>query len=239
MSDLEASPERATGTPEMDDANATAGSPPPTGQDRNIKERWVEGISVVLLAIASVTAAWCGYQATLWGGEQSAHYAEAGARRVESARASGLATQLTQVDVSVLIQWVNADQSGDQELADFYESRFSDVLRPAFDAWIALDPFNNPDAPNAPFSMPEYQQPNLVLANDLESQAAALFDQGQTDNKNGDDYVLATVFLATALFFLAVSAGLNWFPARVALSSVGGAMVVTALVYLLTLPVAG
>jgi hypothetical protein len=239
MSDVQANLDRDAEPSGIDRAAATGGNLPAPERDRNIKERWVEGISVVLLAIASVTAAWCGYQATLWGGEQAAHYAEAGARRVESARANGLATQLTQVDVAVLIQWINAYQTGDQELADFYESRFSDVLQPAFDAWIAMDPFNDPDAPNAPFSMPEYQQPNLVLANNLESEAAALFEQGQTDNETGDNYVLATVFLASALFFLAVSAGLNWFPARVALSSVGGVMVIIAIMYMLTLPIAG
>ena len=239
MSDVQANLAAGIQPTDVEDVAAISGGDPTPGPDRNIKERWVESISVILLAVASVTAAWCGYQATLWGGEQAAHYAEAGARRVESARANGLATQLTQVDVAVLIQWINAYQAGDQELADFYESRFSDVLQPAFDAWIAMDPFSNPDAPNAPFSMPEYQQPNLLLANDLESEAAALFEQGQSDNKTGDNYVLATVFLATALFFLAVSAGLNWFPARVALSSVGGVMVIVAIIYTFTLQIAG
>lgn len=238
MSDTSAN---ATGAnePSNGDRSATLAEPsPPPTDDRPVRERWVEGLSVLLLAIASMTAAWCGYQATLWGGEQSAHYAEAGARRVESARASGLATQMTQVDVAVLIQWIDAYQAGNQELAAFYESRFSDVLRPAFDAWMALDPFNNPDAPNAPFGMAEYQQPGLVLADELEAEASALFEQGQTDNETGDNYVLATVFLATALFFLAVSAGLNWFPARVALSGIGAVMVIAAIVYMSTLPVA-
>jgi hypothetical protein len=238
MTDMQASGEGATGTSGIEDEASTAGNPPPAGLGGSIKQRWVEGISVVLLAIASMTAAWCGYQATLWGGEQAAHYAQAGARRVESARASGIATQLTQVDVAVLIQWINAYQTGDLELADFYESRFSDVLRPAFDAWIAMDPFNNPDAPNAPFSLPEYQQPNLVLADELESEAAALFDEGQSDNETGDNYVLATVFLATALFFLAVSSNLTWLLARGALTGIGGVMVVIAIIYMFTLPVA-
>jgi hypothetical protein len=211
----------------------------PAASKTTRRKRWAEGISVALLAIASLTAAWCGYQATLWSGQQAAHYTEAGAKRVESVRANGQATQLTQIDVAVLIQWIDATQSGDQELADFYESRFSDVLRPAFDAWIATDPFNNPDAPNAPFAMAEYQQPGLVLSNELEAEAASLFDQGQNDNKVSDDYVLATVFLATALFFLAVSTGLDWFWAQVALTGVAGVMVITAFGFISTLGVAG
>jgi hypothetical protein len=230
--DASASPD-ASGT-------TTAGSPPASTHGKTThRERWVEGISVALLAIASLTAAWCGYQATLWSGEQSAHYTEAGARRVESVRANGLATQMTQIDVSILTQWINANQAGDQELADFYESRFTPVLQPAFEAWMATDPFNNPDAPNSPFAMPEYQQPGLALSSDLEAEAAALFNQGQNDNKVSDEYVLATVFLATALFFLAVSTGLDWFWAQVALTGVAGAMVIVALGYMTTLGVAG
>ena len=218
---------------------ADAAAPQSEKSSQSLRERWVEIVSVALLAIASLTAAWCGYQATLWGGEQSAHYSQAGANRVESARANGLAVQLTQIDVEILLQWINASQSGDQDLADFYESRFTDVLQPAFDAWIATDPFNNPDAPNSPFAMPEYVQPATIQSRELEQEAQRLFDQGQEDNKIGDDFVLATVFLATALFFLAVSTSLDWFWAKVGLIGVAGLMVVTAVGFAATLPMAG
>jgi hypothetical protein len=214
-------------------------SSPPTAKTTTRRERWVEGVSVALLAIASLTAAWCGYQATLWSGEQSAHYTEAGARRVESVRANGIADRATQIDISLLMEWIDADQGGNQELADFYESRFTPVLRPAFDAWIATDPFNNPDAPNAPFAMPEYVQPEAARSHELELEAADLFEQGQHDNKVSDNYVLATVFLATALFFLAVSTGLDWFWAQIALMGIAGIMVIVALGYVSTLGVAG
>ena len=203
------------------------------------RERWIESISVALLAIASITAAWCGYQANLWGGEQASHYTEAGARRAESIRANGIADRATQIDIALLLQWVNASQTGNQELADFYESRFTPVLEPAFDAWIETDPFNNPDAPNAPFAMPEYVQPEMERSQQLEVEAAELFDEGQTANDVGDNYVLATVFLAAALFFLAVSTGLRWFWAQIGLTGVAGAMVIVALSFISTLGIAG
>ena len=209
------------------------------GESDAKRERWIEAISVALLAIASLTAAWCGYQATLWSGQQAAHYTEAGARRVESLRATGVAERATQVDIELVIQWIDAYQGGNQELADFYESRFTPALQPAFDAWIATDPFNNPDAPNSPFAMPEYVQPEQERAHQLEAEAADLFDRGQHDNEVGDNYVLATVFLATALFFLAVSTGLDWVWAQVGLAGVAAAMVVVAVIYMSTLGVAG
>ena len=32
---------------------------------------WVEVVATVLLAVAAVLTAWCGYQATRWNGEQA------------------------------------------------------------------------------------------------------------------------------------------------------------------------
>ncbi len=191
-----------------------------------------------LLAIASVTAAWCGYQANMWGGVQAASYAEASLLRVESIHASDRAFQLTQVDIAVFLQWVDASRQDDQALADFYESRFSTELGPAFDAWMAADPFVNPGAPNSPFAMAEYAQPGLEEARQLEIQAAELFDIGQSANVMSGDYVLTTMILATALFFLAVSTRLNWIWAQIGLTGIACVTLVLSLIYISSLSVA-
>ena len=34
-------------------------------------DRWIEFFSAIALALATVLTAWCGYQAALWGGEQT------------------------------------------------------------------------------------------------------------------------------------------------------------------------
>jgi len=60
----------------------------------------IDSVLVALLAIASLAAAWSAYQANLWGGEQSAKYAQASARRIESTRQSTLAQTLTIIDVT-------------------------------------------------------------------------------------------------------------------------------------------
>lgn len=65
-----------------------------------------------------------------------------------------------------------------------------------------------------------------------------MFDQGQSDNATGDNYVLATVFLATALFFLAVSTGLTWYWAQVGITGVARLMLIVALGFVSTLPLA-
>jgi hypothetical protein len=49
--------------------------------------------------------------------------------------------------VATFVQWVNAERSKDEALADFYRDRFRKEFRPAFAAWEATRPAENPDAP--------------------------------------------------------------------------------------------
>src|SRR5215213_2035899 len=43
-------------------------------------DRWIEFLSAVVLSLATVFTAWCGYQATRWSGEQAQSYSVAAAR---------------------------------------------------------------------------------------------------------------------------------------------------------------
>ncbi len=222
-----------------DGVPATAGETTVDNENRERhRQRWLESISVALLSIATLAAAWCGYQAALWGGQQASHYTQAGARRVESVRANTVANQYTQVDIAVFMNWLNASMEESEELADFYQSRMSDVLAPAFDAWLEMDPFTNPDAPNAPFGMPEYIQPDLLESQRLEDEAAEHFDLGQAANKESDAYVRTTVFLATTLFFLALSTRIEWLTARMVLTVIASGMLLVGLGYAATLGIA-
>ena len=93
----------------------------------------------------------------------------------------------------------------------------------AFDAWNALDPLNNPEAPHSPLAMPEYQ-----LAADQNSQQAkkarahALFEDGEAANTFSDVYTLTTLLLAAALFFAAIAERFDSARARIALLILAG-----------------
>jgi hypothetical protein len=166
-------------------------------------DRWepiAEVIVTIVLAFATLATAWSGYQATRWGGVQSTAYSQAGALRVESTRASTQAGQLAQVDIGFFINWINAFAAEDQQLADFYQARFRDEFKPAFEAWLATNPINNPDAPATPFSMPEYKLSLAEKANQLEVEAEETFAEGTEANQTSDKYILTTVLLASVLF---------------------------------------
>ena len=117
----------------------------------------VEIVATVLLALATVAAAWSGYQASRWNGERAKAFSRASAARIESTKAADFANAQTQVDVATFTQWVNACALKQTELADFYFARFRAEFKPAVNAWVATRPLRNEDAPLAPFAMPEYR----------------------------------------------------------------------------------
>ena len=65
------------------------------------------------------------------------------------------------LDVTTFNTWIEARFEGRTELMALYERRFSPEYKVAFDAWLATDPFSNPEAPPGPSFMPEYVNPQL------------------------------------------------------------------------------
>jgi len=203
-------------------------------------DRWeplAEVIVTLALALATVATAWSGYQAARWGGEQSASYSQAGALRTESVRASNQAGQLVQIDIGLFTNWINAFAAEDTRLTNFYEQRFREEFKPAFKAWLATEPVNNPGAPSSPFDMPEYKVSLAEEAALLENQAAEKFAQGEQANQIGDKYILNTVFLASVLFLGGIASRFKSMSARWVIITVSLAILIFGLFNILTYPI--
>ena len=203
-------------------------------------DRWeplAEVIVTVVLAFATLATAWSGYQAARWGGEQSNSYSQAGALRIESTRASTKAGQQAQVDIGLFTNWINAFAAEDQELTAFYQDHFRDEFKPAFEAWLATDPVNNPDAPATPFSMPEYQLSLAAEADRLEMEAEATFAEGTEANQTSDKYILNTVFLASVLFLGGIATRFKAMSARWVIILFSLVILTYGLINLLTYPI--
>ena len=198
---------------------------------------WVEIVATVLLAFSAVATAWCSYQANRWNGENIRATSRVNALRIDAARAQGLAEGQTQVDIAVFIQWVNADASDDQELADFYAARFRPEFRPAFDAWLATDPLTNPDAPPTPFAMEEYQLQAQTDADRFDAEEEAMAAVVRRNVQRSANYVLGVVMFAVSLFFAGMSTKLRGVGTRKALLVVGCLVFIGTLAWIATFPV--
>ena len=197
----------------------------------------IEIFATVLLALAAVATAWSGYQANRWSGEQVKAGSRTNALRIEAARAQGLSEAETQVDVATFVQWVDAYAGENELLQDFYETRFRPDFKPAFDAWIATDPFQNPDAPLTPFRLPEYQPASRAAAARLDAAAAASSEEVQRNIQRSANYVLAVVLFAVTLFFAGISTKLHTPHLRIVLLTAGWVVLIGTVVWLATFPV--
>ena len=208
---------------------------PLTSQQRT--ERWFEVVTAIMLGVVAVATAWSGYQATRWAGEQSTLYAQASALRVESTRDSTQAGQYKLYDVIIINNWINAYTQGNTKLANIYERRFRPEFRPAFEALLATNPFNNPNAPPGPLFMPQYKVSLDEQANQLEARAAKTFDEGQAAKEQGDAYVLNTFFLAVVLFLTAIAENFKWNAVRAVILVVALGMLVFGIYHLIIYPI--
>ncbi|MFM7068618.1 MAG: hypothetical protein ACKOYM_04075, partial [Actinomycetes bacterium] len=118
----------------------------------------------------------------------------------------------------------------------YLEARFSDRLNAAFGPWLALDPFNDEDAPASPIDTAIYERPDETVAARFEERAEVAETAASEAGEAADNYVLAVVLLAAALFLLGIQSRIGVFELRVAMSSIAGFLVVGTTIWLLTLP---
>jgi hypothetical protein len=185
-------------------------------------EKRMEIVTVVILAVAALATAWSGYQASLWDGIQSSNYTQASGSRTNAAQQRTAANQFRLADLSVFENYIDALLEENEEVADFYFQRFRDEFRVGYDAWIALDPLTNPDAPPSPFAMDEYQVSQDTEAEQLENRADELFSEGEDANTVSDVYTLTTLLFAAVLFFAAISERFEYVKAQVILLVIAG-----------------
>jgi hypothetical protein len=200
-------------------------------------DRRFEVAATVLLAIAAVATAWAAYQSARWHSEQARGQSASIAARVESTRAANVANRQAQIDVSLFTQWIDAYARSETELAGFYRKRFRPEFRPAFEAWVATRPRKNAAAPLSPFAMPQYKLAATAQADRLEAQAAASSESVGQFIHRADNYSLAVVLFAAALFFAGISTRLRSHTPRAVVLGLGYALFLGSVVWIATFPV--
>jgi hypothetical protein len=168
---------------------------------------------------------------------QTINFSRANAARVESSAQSTLAGQQTQLDVATFIAWTGAYAANDTTLSDFYFKRFRAEFKPAVDAWVATKPLKNRAAPLTPFAMPQYHLAAQDRARALARTAMTATAEAKVDNQRSDNYVLAVVLFASALFFAGISTKLDDVRSRITIVALGYTLFFGTLIWLATFPV--
>jgi hypothetical protein len=200
-------------------------------------ERVMELIATLLLALATLGIAWSGYQGARWNGESAEQYSASNAARARANRAATAGAQDRTQDLLNFNRWLEVDTDGIQQLADLYQRRFRPEFLPAFEAWVASDPVNNPNAESSPLREPQYKVANLERANEREKQGDEHFEEGKEATEHTDSYVFTTVFFATVLFFAGISMRFVWQRMRITVLVLGTIFLAYATVQVARLPI--
>ena len=200
-----------------------------------ITDKQVEIITVVLLALASLLAAWSAYEASAWGSEQATMAQDVAHQRLNATRALTRGGQLQILDVLAYTQWLEASRSKDEALMQHLRARFRAEFTPAFEAWLKLDPEHNPSAPS-PFELPEYAPRAFTVADVAETAANTAAERFQFANDASTAHVRVTLFTALTLFLGALAGRFAYRPVRYGLLGLAGLMLLIGIVNALALP---
>ncbi|HEY7605433.1 MAG TPA: hypothetical protein VHK02_17975 [Actinomycetota bacterium] len=202
------------------------GPSPPPGGDRHTRVLQIG--EAMLLSLVTITAAWSGYAAAKWGTESRIEIAHAATLRNLAGRAQLAALETRNFDSSTYNAWFTAFTLGDAQKQAIAERRFRPEFKVAFDAWMATDPLDNPNAAPGPTYMPEYQLADQAKADALDREAETTSAAGNRAAVVGDEYVRITVFLAAVLFLVGISSTFKLPTVRYALVGVGTVLLLLA-----------
>ena len=214
-------------------------SDPKTNVDpAGAKHRWFEPVAAIVMALSTLSTAWCSYQSARWTAASGRHVrgAESLQRRATALHLED--NQITAVQSQMFMQWVNAHLAGNDKVAQFYSARFGPELDKAFASWLAQKPFENTQAPPHPF-VPELYEPRFAAeGKKVLAESARQSDLGVGSTQTGARYLANTVMFATVLFFAGMSGKFEQRRVRASTMVFAIAAFVFAAVRMLMLPVA-
>lgn len=220
----------------------STGTPSQTAQPQTgwleRRKRWFEPGTVILMALTTICTTWCSYQSSRWSGQSSGYQNHTNELQRRSLALSVESNQVETMHANIFMAMINAKLSGNQKLADFYAARITGELKPAYEKWLALKPFENPAAPPHPF-VPEFYVPRFTAdIKQLNDQAALAQTRANASGKNAASYLSNTVLLAAVLFFAGTAGKFDQPHVRLGSFAFASAFFLYAAVRMFLLPVA-
>ena len=168
-------------------------------KEHSFWEELIEVAEVIVLALVAIATAWSGYQAAKWDGHQSVLYGTASTDMFKAGADSTAGGQKLSADASLFTAWLQAISAHNGKLAAIYVRRFTPDYRTGFQAWLKTKPLTNPNAPAGPAYMPQYRNPDLVAAAQLNKSAAGSFASPATRTSSGGSDAAGPSMRSTAL----------------------------------------
>src|SRR5438105_8078981 len=84
------------------------------------KKRWVEPVTALLMALATLSTAWCSYQSAAWTRKSNRLMHEFSSLEREAGLLNIQGAQAATIHTAMFMQLLAAQQAGNEKLAAFY-----------------------------------------------------------------------------------------------------------------------
>ena len=115
------------------------------------KQRWVEPVAALIMALATLSTAWCSFESAAWTRKANRLMNEFNALERKAGLVTMQGMQQATIHTAMFMELLAAQQAGNEKLANFYAERLPPDVRKAYEAWLAQKPFENPNADPHPF----------------------------------------------------------------------------------------
>lgn len=208
--------------------------------DNDVKENLIEIAQAILLSAVVVATAWCSYQAGLWSGKQSFSIANSYSIGRIATEKQLVAENVRTVDSISVLNFATAVIEKRHDIANFHLQHVRPELRELFEAWLATDPLENPDAPPHPLAMPQYTEEIALSytkeAEQMRQDAELKMEDAHHAKRISSDYVFMTVLFSIVLFIGGILSKITSLKIQVFLLSLDYVVAIVTFVWLLQLP---
>src|ERR1700745_916409 len=170
-------------------------------REKHERKQWVEPVAALLMALATLSTAWCSFESAAWTRQSNRLMNEFNTLERKAGLLSLQGMQQATIQTAMFTEVLAAKQAGNDQLAKFYVERFPPDLRKAYDTWLAQKPFENPNADPHPFVPNLYEMRGTREAADATAKAAGSLEEARKAGNISGQYLGNTVLFATVLFF--------------------------------------
>jgi hypothetical protein len=211
--------------------------PATTERESQERKRWVEPVAALLMALATLSTAWCSFESAAWTRKSNRLMNEFNTLERKAGLLTMQGTQQATIHAAMFMQVLAAQQAGNEKLMNFYVERFPPDVRKAYDAWLAQRPFENPDADPHPFVPNLYEPRGTREAADATAKAATNQQKAGDAGSISGQYLANTVLFATVLFFASASGKFEQRRVRLVAFGFAAAVFIFAVVRTAMLPI--
>ncbi len=168
----------------------------------------LEIYNTVILAIATLCAAWCSYQGSLWNGIQTFRLADSNKYSRLAQQILIRSDQARTMEQSAIISFMDAVFDKDKKRIDYMLRGLKPEVSAILSDWMRSNPFNDSTAPLNPMMTPAYLDLMKKRTDESETmslKASEAFDNGTKANLISDKYSFLTVMFSTVMFLSAIT----------------------------------